>query len=133
LFVKNTGWLSNWCRTTDGIIGLADSSDSVQEVLWYRPEQHPPCRQVLHTDYISKAYPLGPVHGEVSQIYALSNINRDKFALVKLDLTSGKELEVISESETNDLNREGYSFDRQEMLYSSVLEQKKRTFIHHQE
>lgn len=133
LFDKNNGGLSNWYRSTDGKIRLAVSSDSVQEVLWYRPEEHQPYRQVLHTDYISKVYPLGPVHGQVSQIYALSNINRDKFALVKLDLTSGKELEVISESETNDLNREGYSFDRQEMLYSSVHEQKKRTVIHNPE
>src|SRR5690606_1454319 len=58
LFDKNNGGLSNWYRSTDGKIRLAVSSDSVQEVLWYRPEEHQPYRQVLHTDYISKVYPL---------------------------------------------------------------------------
>lgn len=130
LFDENKSDLSYWYRSTDGKIRLAVSSDSVQEALWYRPEEDQPYRKVLQTDYISKVYPLGPVRDQASQIYALSNVGRDKFALVRLDLTAGEELEVILESESNDLNRDGYSFERQEMLYSSVYEQKKRTVIH---
>lgn len=133
LFDENKNGLSNWYRSTDGKIRLALSSDSVQEVMWYRAEEDQPYQKVLQTDYISKVYPLGPVRGQTNLLYALSNIGRDKFALVKLDLTAGEELEVIFESASNDLNRDGYSFDRQEMLYSTVYEQKKRTVIYNKE
>jgi dipeptidyl aminopeptidase/acylaminoacyl peptidase len=133
LFEENRSEFSSWYRSTDGKIRLALSSDSIQEALWYRADENQPYQMVLQTDYSAKVYPLGPVFDMKDQIYALSNIGRDKFALVKLDLITGKETQVLYESEENDLNREGYSFERQEVLLSSIYEQKKKTVIHNDE
>ncbi|HMR18750.1 MAG TPA: S9 family peptidase, partial [Sphingobacterium sp.] len=133
LLEENQSDLSSWYTSYDGKIRLALSSDSVQEVLWYRDEEDLPYRKVLQTDYSSKVFPLGPVRDIKDQIYALSNIGRDKLALVRLDMTDGKEVDVIYESTDNDLNREGYSFGRHEVLFSTVYEQKKRTIIHNAE
>lgn len=133
LLEENQRDFSSWYTSYDGKVRLAVSSDSVQEVLWYRGEEDQAYEKVLQTDYISKVFPLGPVQDIKDQIYALSNIGRDKLALVRLDLTEGKEVDVIYESMDNDMNREGYSFGRQEVLFSSVYEQKKRTIIHNSE
>lgn len=125
---KNNGNISSWFSSTDGNVRMAMSSDSVEEILWYRKDMMSPYQKVVETDFSSSIVPFGPVQGSDSYIYALSNINRDKLAVVKLNLLNGAE-EIISEHKRADMNREGYLPSMGSMIFSTTSINKKETNI----
>ena len=129
---KNEQNFNDWFVSPDGKVRMAISSDSVVDKLWYREEEDRPYQEVLKTDFSSLVYPLGPVKDSKNSIYALSNRGRDKMALVNLNLASGKETILINNEEV-DMNAEGYSFARQEILFSTAYNKKKSTTIHNKE
>ena len=124
----NSGKISSWYASSDGKVRLALSSDSVEDQLLYREEEGEPYQKVVETDFATTVLPLGPVKGEHATVYAMSNIGRDKLAVVKLDLRTGNE-EVVAENKQVDMNREGYSFSREEVIYTAGLSNKKETRI----
>lgn len=128
----NENNFSRWFTSPDGKVRMAVSSDSVEAKVWYREEENKPYSIVLETDFTTMLYPLGPVRNSTDQIYALSNRNRDKLAVVRLDLRDGKE-SILAQNKNVDMNAEGYSFSRQELLFSSVYDRHKEIFIHNSE
>jgi len=54
-------------------------------------------------------------------VYALSNLNREVFALVEIDLTSGKEITVVSKNSLTDIKNIGFSSLNGAPLYSTSL------------
>ncbi|ERJ60511.1 S9 family peptidase [Sphingobacterium paucimobilis] len=124
----NPGNISSWYASSDGKVRLALTSDSVEDQLLYREQEEEPYKKVVETDFATTVLPLGPVKDNSSAIFAMSNVGRDKLAIVKLDLRSGKE-EVVAENDNVDMNREGYSFSRQEMIYTAGMLDKKETKI----
>jgi len=130
LVEQNEQGFMSWYASYDGKVRLAMSTDSVQETLWYRDEEDQDYRMAFQTDPSSRIIFLGPVKDRKDQVYALSNLNRDKLALVKLDLQQGEELEVLHADPNYDVNREGYSFGTKMALYSSVFDEKKKTVVH---
>lgn len=129
---RNTRNFNDWFISPDGKVRMALSSDSVEDKLWYREDENREYREVLETDFSSTLYPLGPVKNSKNSIYALSNRGRDKKALVNLNLESGKETILVKNDEV-DLNGDGYSFARQEVLFSTVFHKKKATIVHNNE
>ena len=129
LVEKNTQNFNEWFVSSDGKVRLAVSSDSVEDKLWYRAEEGLPYKNILETDFSSLVYPLGPVKNSKSEIYALSNRGRDKMAVVNLNLESGKE-NILAENAHVDMNVDGYSFSREEFLFSTVYNKKKETVIY---
>ncbi|NGM62917.1 S9 family peptidase [Sphingobacterium sp. SGG-5] len=130
---QNSEGFMSWYASFDGKVRMAMSSDSVQETLWYREEEDQEYHNVLQTDSSSKIIHLGPVKNKKDQIYALSNLGRDKLALVTLDLNTGREAEILYADPNNDINWEGYSSGRKSVLYSSIYNEKKNTLIHDKE
>lgn len=128
----NSGKISSWYASSDGKVRLALSSDSVEDQLLYREEEGEAFKKVVETDFATTILPLGPVKGEQRSVYAMSNIGRDKLAVVKLDLRTGEE-EVVAENKYVDMNREGYSFSREEVIYTAGLSNKKETRIRNKE
>jgi dipeptidyl aminopeptidase/acylaminoacyl peptidase len=128
---KNIHNFNEWFVSSDGKVRLAISSDSVEDKLWYREEEGMPYQNVLETDFSSMVYPLGPVKDSKNTIYALSNRGRDKVAVVNLDLNNGQEKILVSNKEV-DMNGEGYSFTRQEILFSTTYRKKKETTVHNE-
>lgn len=128
LVEQNSGKISSWYASSDGKVRLALSSDSVEDQLLYREEEGAAYKKVVETDFATTVLPLGPVKGEHTAVYAMSNVGRDKLAVVKLDLQTGKE-EVVAENKSVDMNREGYSFSREEVIYTAGLSNKKETRI----
>lgn len=126
---RNPGNFSGWFASEDGKVRVAVSSDSVEDGLWFRAEENLPFKNILETDFSTTVMPIGPVKGEPTSFYALSNVKRDKQAVVKINLTNGKE-EIVAANEVVDMNREGYLFSRQEIIYSSSFDKKKETKIY---
>lgn len=123
---KNTHKMSLWMPSLDGQVRLAISSDSVEDKVWFREDEKSPFRNVLQTDFVSKIIPLGPSKNGASSFYALSSIGKDKLGLVLFDFKTGQK-SVLEEHKNADLNGEGYSFQRGEMVYTSVTENRKKT------
>ncbi len=130
LVEENSEGFMSWYASFDGKVRMAMSSDSVQESLWYREEDDQDYRKVLQTDSSSRIIYLGPVKNRKDQIYALSNLGRDKLALVTLDLNTGREVKILYANQNNDINWEGYSSGKKSVLYSSIYDEKKNTIVH---
>lgn len=129
---ENTHNFNKWFVSSDGAVRLAISSDSVQDKLWFREEEDQPFHHILETDFSSMVFPLGPNKDSKHEIFALSNRGRDKVSVVNLNLKTGQE-EIIAENKEVDMNGDGYSFSRKEMLFSSAYSNKKHTVIHNRE
>jgi len=95
MIAKNPGNISSWFTDLDGKIRLAIASDGVNETLLYREHEGKPFKQVFENNFKTTVRPLRFIDGEANHIYALSNINRDKLALVVIDLKRGEEIKTI--------------------------------------
>ena len=127
---QNPGSVMSWIGSPDGEVRMALTSDSVQESILYRKGNGLPFKEVTKNDFETIFVPLGFVKGSDKNVYALSNQNRDKMALVEYDVENGKELRHIYEHKRGDLGVEGYSNNLQEMLYTTsfVDNYKKKIF-----
>lgn len=119
LLDKNKGNISRWYASTDGQVRLALTSDSLEESLLYRPRNHLPFAEVLKIGLGTSVYPMGLVKDSLDVFYALSNVDRDKLALVKWDAKTGEEIELLLENDQVDINSGGYSTLYEDMLYAS--------------
>lgn len=119
LVTQNPGNISSWFPSPDGKVRLAVTSDSVQESILYRANERDPFKQVAITDYQTLIEPIGYVKNSLTNIYALSNDNRDKLALVEYNTATGQEERVIYSNSLVDLEDPGYSTHLQTLLYSS--------------
>lgn len=129
LVERNTGNITNWLRSPDGKVRVAMSTDSVESILWYREEEDLPYRSVVETDYRTSLNPFGAVKDSKHELYALSNIGRDKQAIVRLNLISGTE-EVVTHDPNADINFEGYHAGKKDFIFSTSFSSKKKTKIH---
>jgi len=124
MILKNPGNIIEWYATNAGDIHVAIASDSIQESILYRPNAQTAFKEVAHNDFKESVIPLGFMRGSTSMMYVLSNVERDKLALVSYDVSEGKEVEKIYESQEVDLDASGYSYDMQEMMYASYTKSK---------
>lgn len=124
LISKNELNISRWMVSHDGKVRLAIATDSVQDQVWFRENEQKPFRNVLQTDSESTIIPLGPMKDSTSTYFVLNNIGKDKLGLVSMNFETGKQ-EVLVENSKFDLNREGYQFSSGEMVYTSLVEDKK--------
>lgn len=96
LVAENPGSVSSWVTDHDGKVRAAVQTDGVNTELLYRATEDEPFRKVLVTDFRESVEPLFFTFDN-KELYASSNLGRDKAAIVRLDPATGKELEVIFE------------------------------------
>lgn len=128
---QNPGNFNSWFASNDGKVRLVMSTDSVEETFWYRAEEGMAFKNVFKTDFNSTIFPVGPVQARTTHMYALSNVARDKLALVEMNIENGKEERVIFADKDADVNKEGYFFANQQMLFSTVYKNKKHISVYH--
>ena len=93
--VQNPGNITNWYTDAKARLRLAISSDGVHETLLYREDESKPFRPVLTNNFKTTLTPIAFSDDRPHIIYAISNANRDKNALVELDCSTGKESKVL--------------------------------------
>lgn len=121
LVAKNPGNIIRWYADVEGKLRLALASDSLQETMLYRDSENEPFRAVVSNHFRNSIMPLGFSAKNRNHIFALSNINRDKLALVELDMHTGREVQLIYSHPDVDMSHGGYSTDRGEMAYASYF------------
>jgi dipeptidyl aminopeptidase/acylaminoacyl peptidase len=104
LVAENPGSVSSWITDHDGKVRAAVQTDGVNTELLTRATEDEPFRKVLSTNFRESADPLFFTFDN-KELYASSNIGRDKSAIVRLDPASGREIEVLFEHPEVDTGR----------------------------
>ena len=111
LIAENPGNITGWVTDHEGRIRVAETTDGVNTSILYRPSEKDTFRVVLTTNFKESFSPLFFTFDN-KNLYAASNLGRDKVAIVKFDIESGKELEVLYEHPEVDVDGMNYSRKR---------------------
>lgn len=107
-YVINPGNVSEWFPDADGKIHLAKVSDGVDETILYRATDESPFKPIIKNNFKNSVEPIMfTTHKDL--FYAVSNVNRDKSALVEINALTGKEEQVVYASDAADLSDVGFS------------------------
>ena len=124
LLFQNPGNITKWYSDPTGKLRMAIASDGVNETLLYRDKESQDFRSVLTNNFKTSISPIS-FSADNSCIYALSNKNRDKMALVELDCVTGKEHRVIYSNPKVDVSEAIYSVNRDKLIYAGFETWKK--------
>lgn len=116
LYLPNPGNIIKWYPDADGRIRLVKVSDGVNESLMFRPDDRSAFKTIITNNFNDRIEPIA-FAGETNSFYALSNVNRDKTALVEIDAKTGQQERVIFASDKADLMDVGYSKSKQRIEY----------------
>ena len=124
LLVRNPGNITKWYADRDGKLRMAIASDGVNETLLYRESEGVDFNPVLTNNFKVRIVPVG-FSTDNTCIYALSNKNRDKMALVELDCVTGKEHRVIYSNSEVDVSDAVFSATKDKLIYAGYETWKK--------
>lgn len=116
---RNNGSIIRWFTDPNGDLRLALASDSARETIFYRPTEQEEFRVVTSNSFKSAIRPIGFSADSPNKIFALSNVGRDKFALVEYDVAKGEESHVVYSHPDVDLESAGYLHEEGKMAYSA--------------
>lgn len=108
---ENPGNITSWMTDHEGKLRLAIATDGVNNTLLYRPTENDSFKPVITTDFKETVNPLFFTFDN-QNIYAASNLNRDKMAIVIFDLEKGQEQELIFSHPEVDVQSLRYSRKR---------------------
>lgn len=108
---KNPGNITGWVTDHEGKIRAAVTTDGINTSLLYRQNEKDEFKTILTTNFKESCSPLFFTFDN-KEMYCSSNIGRDKAAIVRIDPTTGKELEVLFESPNADVSGLRYSHKR---------------------
>ena len=128
LHIKNPGNIVEWIADKDGNINLAVGSDGVIETIYFREDSTKEFKAIISNNFKNNLKPLG-FTSEKNRFYALSNLNRDKLALVVFDCVLRKEVSVIYENPKADISDVVYSKDREKLAYLTYEIDKREIFF----
>jgi len=127
---RNPGNISQWIADEDGELKLAIASNGDTETLLYRERESLAFKPVVTYSFKSKIAPVGFSNRKDHTIYALSNYNRDKMALVEINCISGKEERVVFTHDSVDVSEAGYSPLNHQLLFAGYeTSRKKKHFL----
>jgi dipeptidyl aminopeptidase/acylaminoacyl peptidase len=114
---KNPGNITDWITDPEGKLRLATSSDGVNQTLLYRENESQQFKPVLTNNFKTTFRPIAFSHQQPNVVYAISNINRDKCALVQVDCNTGKEIKILFGNDTLNITDAQYSRKKNKMSF----------------
>jgi dipeptidyl aminopeptidase/acylaminoacyl peptidase len=118
MIAENPGDISSWVTDHDGKIRAAVTTDGVNTSLLYRKTEQDPFKTVITTNFKESFSPQFFTFDN-KNLYGVSNIGRDKSAVVEFDLDSGKEIKTIFEQPDVDVS--GLSYSRKRKVITSAV------------
>ena len=119
LIAENPGNISGWMTDHQGRLRIAHQTDGVNTSVLYRPSEMEAWDTVISTTFKTSFNPLFFDFHDSSVVYATSNIGRDKKALVRFNMATGKEIEEIHKN--NDYDIAGAAFSKKRKVLTSVF------------
>ena len=117
LIAENPGNVTGWVTDHTGCIRLALVTDGVNSSIQHRPDQNTPFKSVITTNFKEQIQPLF-FDFDNKLLFASSNINRDKAAIVRVDPATAKEESVIFQHPEVDVS--GLAWSRKRKVYTEV-------------
>ena len=108
---ENPGNITGWVTDHTGSVRVATTTDGVNSSLLYRATEKDAFKTVVTTDFRTTVGPMFFTFDN-KNLYAMSNRDRDKTALVILDPATGKETKPLFEHPEVDLGGAEYSRKR---------------------
>ena len=117
MIAENPGNYMSWLTDHNGKLRIAIATDGVETTLMHRATEDEEFKEVLTTDWKESFNPLFFTFDN-KQVYGSSNIGRDKSALVKFDLETGKEVEELYSHDLVDVA--GLSYSRKRKVLTAI-------------
>lgn len=117
MLVENPGNISGWLTDHEGNIRIAITTDGVSTSMLHRKNDKEEWKTVVTTNFKESVSPLFFTFDN-KNIYATSNLGRDKSAIVLFDLETGKEVEVMYEHPEVDVS--GLNYSRKRKVLTSI-------------
>ncbi|MBN1213430.1 MAG: S9 family peptidase [candidate division Zixibacteria bacterium] len=108
LVAENPGNITGWLTDHDGKIRLAITTDGVNRSLLYRETEIDKFKEIITTNFKESFFPLFFTFDN-KNMFAVSNLGRDKEAIIKYDIAGRKETDVIFEDPEYDVSGLRYS------------------------
>lgn len=124
LLYENPGDITGWDTDHDGKLRVATKTNGVDTTILYRATEDAPFEEVMTTNFkqtLALQY-FDFDNGDI--VYALSNLGRDKAAIVKYDLKNNKEVEEIFMDTEVDVDGISYSSKRKVPTFISYTRAK---------
>jgi len=118
MLAENPGTIQSWMTDHDGKLRIAVALDGVNQSLLYRNTENEPFKAILTTSFKETLNPF-LFTTDNQKIYAASNLNRDKEALVIFDPQTMKESEMLYENDKYDISWAAYSKKDKVLQYVS--------------
>jgi len=128
LYIANPGNITEWYPDGEGNIRLAKASDGVDETILFRDNVRMPFRPIIKNNFKNKV-DLIAITSTGKSFYALSNVNRDKMALVQINAETGKEEKVIYAGSKVDIAEVGYSRNKRRLEYAGWEDDRPHKFF----
>ena len=128
-YLINPGNIRDWYADIDGKIRLGKVSDGVDETFMYRTTENALFKAIIKNNF-KESVKWVAFKPQSNNFYALSNVGRDKSALVEINPITRKEERVIYASDKADITRVEYSRNKRRLEYASWEEAKpKKHFL----
>jgi dipeptidyl aminopeptidase/acylaminoacyl peptidase len=111
LIAENPGNVTGWVTDHTGCIRLALATDGVNSSILHRPDANTPFKTVITTNFKEQIQPLF-FDFDNKLLFASSNINRDKAAIVRVNPETAKEESIIFQHPEVDVSGLGWSRKR---------------------
>jgi dipeptidyl aminopeptidase/acylaminoacyl peptidase len=109
ILYENPGDITSWTTDHDGKLRVARTTNGVDTTVLYRASEDEPFEKVITTDFTQTMSVQFFDFDNGDVVYAVSNLGRDKAAIVKYDLKQNKEIEEIFVDTEVDAGRITYS------------------------
>ncbi|MFH2096649.1 MAG: S9 family peptidase, partial [Bacteroidota bacterium] len=117
MLAENPGNIMGWMTDHDGKLRVAISVDGLMTSILYRETEKEEFKPVLTTNYKESLEPLFFTFDN-KNVYASSNLGRDKKEIVLFDIAAGKEVESIFKNDEVDVT--GLSFSRKRKVLTAA-------------
>jgi dipeptidyl aminopeptidase/acylaminoacyl peptidase len=117
MIAENPGNISGWITDHEGKLRAATATDGINAQLLYRETEKDQFRVVLTTSFKDQVGPQFFTFDN-KNIYASSNLGRDKAAIVEFDIVNGKEIKVLYENK--DFDVDGLSFSKKRKVLTTA-------------
>lgn len=126
LLCENPGDIQSWQTDHDGRLRVAYAIvDGINTQIRYRDSEQEAFRPVLTTDF-KESVVFAAFTPDNERVYAITDLGRDKNALVLMDPATCREIETLCTDETYDLDGLWYSYVREKPLAASFEAHKGR-------
>jgi dipeptidyl aminopeptidase/acylaminoacyl peptidase len=125
MLAENPGNIQSWITDHDGKLRMAIAIvDGVNTSILYRENESDEFKNVLTTSFKESVYPAFFTFDNKA-VYAVSNLNRDKSAVVIFDPAKGQEIELLYGNDDYDISSVFYSRKRKVLSSASYTSWKR--------